>query len=449
VIVDRELTLADIIRYNSTRPFEQRKALLYGQGNTFQVRTLYDELPSFLVGGLPGFGKTSAVAFLACQMVMCGARLVVIDPHMFAPRDSLSKIIAPLSPWYALPPIDFEDTSQVVGAFQFVLNEYEKRNRKTARPGEPLFLICDEWNLLLDMLDDEELETVILAVRTIARSARKFGIWLCLIAQNWNLDSSGGPEIRKSITGRFSFAQELSDMRMTLNTRDNRSLADLVSTPLGKGDCIFKHPQFGMKRVWFPPMDTHECEIVALNMRSCSPVSGTFRSEYALISAKNDVHSAPERPGTPPPLIKPTHIESTFPLSPLNVHSERLNVPESDLNVAEYQQIIEAGTKQLQETGKVIRTKIRDDLGWNSYDYEHKIKPVCDALKWHHRMQPVKLSVKQKQELKEQAGKCAKCGSTENLTIDHIWPQSLGGSTTPDNLQVLCATCNQKKGATV
>ncbi len=445
-VVDRELTLADIIKYNMARPFEERKALLYGEGPTFQVKTLFDELPSFLVGGLPNFGKTSAVSFLACQMVMCGARLVVIDPHMFAPRDSLAKIIAPLSPWYALPPIDFEDSSQVVGAFQFVLSAYERRNRKNAKPGEPLFLICDEWNLLLDMLDDDELVTVILAVRTIARSARKFGIWLCLIAQNWNLDSSGGPEIRKSITGRLSFAQELSDMRMTLNTRDNRSLADLTSVPLGKGQCIFKHPSYGMKRVWFPPMDKSECEIVAQNMRKCSPLSDTFRSEYALNSAKNDVHSDSEYLGIPPPHIKPTHTESTFPLSPQNARSAVLNI---DISESEYQQIVGAGNRQIQETGKVVRTKLRDDLGWDNYAYEHKIKPVCDSLNWHHRMKPQKISPEQKQELKAAAGACALCGSTDNLEVDHVWPRSLGGPSTPDNLQVLCKACNQKKGASV
>src|SRR6266571_966890 len=430
-VADRELTLADIIQYNQQRPFEQRKALLYGEGPTFQVKTLFDELPSFLVGGLPNFGKTSAVAFLASQMVMCGARLVVIDPHMFAPRDSLSKIIAPLSPWYALPPIDFEDTRQVVGAFQFVLQAYERRNRKNAKPGEPLFLICDEWNLLLDMLDDDELVTVILAVRTIARSARKFGIWLCLIAQNWNLDSSGGPEIRKSITGRLSFAQELSDMRMTLNTRDNRSLADLTATPLGKGQCIFKHPSYGMKRVWFPPMDRHECEIVALNMRQCSLVVDTFNSEYTLILPENDVHSEPEYLDTPTPYTVVPHVESTFPLSPLNVRSDELKLLISE---SEFQQIIQAGNRQIQETGKVVRTKLRDELGWDNYAYEHKIKPVCDSLSWHHRMKPVKLSTEQKQELRDAAGECAKCGATDNLTIDHITPRIKGGGNERENL---------------
>src|SRR5260370_29283002 len=67
------------------------------------------------------------------------AQLVVIDPHMFAPRDSLSKIIAPLAPWYALPSIDFEDTNQVVGAFQFVLSRSEEH---TSELQSHLNLVC-------------------------------------------------------------------------------------------------------------------------------------------------------------------------------------------------------------------------------------------------------------------------------------------------------------------
>ena len=33
-----------------------------------------------------------------------------------------------------------------------------------------------------------------------------------------------------------------------------------------------------------------------------------------------------------------------------------------------------------------------------------------------------------------------------NLTVDHIVPQSKGGSDHPDNLQLLCGACNSKKG---
>lgn len=441
-VADRDLTLADLIEYNRLRPFEERKALLYGEGPTFQIRTLSDELPSILIGGLPNFGKTSCMAFLCSQIVMCGGQLVVIDPHLNAPKDSLAKIVAPLSPWFALPLVDFEDTRQVVKAFQFVEAEYERRNRKNASNFYPLFLIADEWNILLDMLEDDEYEAVIKAVRTVARAARKFGIWLCLAAQNWNLDSSGGPEVRKSITGRISFAQELSDMRMTLATKDNRSLADLTSVPLGKGQAIFKHPSYGMKRVWFPPMDTYECEIVAQNMRSCSALS-------APISAKFDGISVPECHDTPSPAIKPNPNESRSDTPP----ECDLNVPESVLKVqitaSEYKMIIEQGTRQLQETGKVVRTKLRDDLGWDNYGYEKKIKPVCDALGWHHRMKLQKISPEQRTAILEQfAYKCAECGATEDLTIDHKVPRVKGGSNEPDNLQVLCRSCNSKKGIT-
>lgn len=40
---------------------------------------------------------------------------------------------------------------------------------------------------------------------------------------------------------------------------------------------------------------------------------------------------------------------------------------------------------------------------------------------------------------------CKKCKSTDDLTIDHIMPISLGGSKEPDNLQVLCRSCNSGK----
>jgi hypothetical protein len=42
--------------------------------------------------------------------------------------------------------------------------------------------------------------------------------------------------------------------------------------------------------------------------------------------------------------------------------------------------------------------------------------------------------------------KCLCCGSTENLTLDHINPVKLGGKNSLDNLQPLCKSCNSKKG---
>lgn len=44
---------------------------------------------------------------------------------------------------------------------------------------------------------------------------------------------------------------------------------------------------------------------------------------------------------------------------------------------------------------------------------------------------------------------CVECGDTERLSLDHIYPYSLGGTDDLDNLQTLCRSCNSTKGAKV
>lgn len=42
---------------------------------------------------------------------------------------------------------------------------------------------------------------------------------------------------------------------------------------------------------------------------------------------------------------------------------------------------------------------------------------------------------------------CATCGTTRNLTIDHIRPVAHGGTDDLENLRVLCRSCNSRKHA--
>lgn len=49
---------------------------------------------------------------------------------------------------------------------------------------------------------------------------------------------------------------------------------------------------------------------------------------------------------------------------------------------------------------------------------------------------------------KKYGARCAFCGSTRGLTLDHITPKSKGGSKrNPQNHQLLCRRCNSFKGS--
>lgn len=46
-------------------------------------------------------------------------------------------------------------------------------------------------------------------------------------------------------------------------------------------------------------------------------------------------------------------------------------------------------------------------------------------------------------------GRCRRCGSAIELQFDHVIPVSMGGSSAPENLQILCGPCNRRKGAAI
>jgi len=43
-------------------------------------------------------------------------------------------------------------------------------------------------------------------------------------------------------------------------------------------------------------------------------------------------------------------------------------------------------------------------------------------------------------------GTCVQCGSNHKTHFDHIIPRSWGGADTEENLQILCQSCNLRKG---
>jgi hypothetical protein len=55
---------------------------------------------------------------------------------------------------------------------------------------------------------------------------------------------------------------------------------------------------------------------------------------------------------------------------------------------------------------------------------------------------------KWRQEIKDHWGnRCVYCNTTEDITLDHLKPKTLGGRNEARNLVTACGSCNRKKGS--
>lgn len=104
-----------------------------------------------------------------------------------------------------------------------------------------------------------------------------------------------------------------------------------------------------------------------------------------------------------------------------------------------------------------LPTKILDDyeiVHLPDHEWRKMIEDFTnDPANWHrdplpHRVEWIRMSkVRRAEVFARDPHKCQCCGSTEHLTIDHIIPLARGGSNDLDNLQILCRSCNSRKGA--
>lgn len=71
---------------------------------------------------------------------------------------------------------------------------------------------------------------------------------------------------------------------------------------------------------------------------------------------------------------------------------------------------------------------------------------VCLDCGWAHVHKPITNKALRRAVFAADAYECVYCGGTERLSIDHIVPQSHGGSSVFENLVTACHWCNASKG---
>lgn len=78
----------------------------------------------------------------------------------------------------------------------------------------------------------------------------------------------------------------------------------------------------------------------------------------------------------------------------------------------------------------------------------HAVQAVTANLDKRPRREPIPQDVKIAAWQRD-GGRCVECGEQRDLEFDHIIPLAMGGANTMRNLQLLCGTCNRRKGASL
>lgn len=119
------------------------------------------------------------------------------------------------------------------------------------------------------------------------------------------------------------------------------------------------------------------------------------------------------------------------PLSQMEWEKELLEREEREALEAEREEIEEEERERLRQ--QRLRSEVRKKL--LEEEFKDLVKEGRERIPEETRYEV----------WRRDGGKCARCGSRENLEFDHVIPLSKGGSNTVRNVELLCERCNREK----
>jgi hypothetical protein len=148
------------------------------------------DLYSCGVGGVSGSGKTTTVRFLLFQAILAGAKLLMVDPAIHEPEESLAAQFSMLRNIHLMKPCD-DNPDAVAKRIRWFMHEYVRRKAKGIK-GPAYIFVLDEFNEIIALLPAEIRKELAELMLRIAQSGRKFGLFVMVIGQRWSEQDLGG-----------------------------------------------------------------------------------------------------------------------------------------------------------------------------------------------------------------------------------------------------------------
>jgi hypothetical protein len=230
------------------------------------------DLYSCAVGGVTGSGKTTTVRFLLFQAILAGAKLLMIDPAIHEPEESLAAQFRMFKRIHLLPPCD-DDPDEVAKRIRWFWAEYVRR-KKNGIKGPAYIFVLDEFNEIVALLPTEIKKELALLLLRISQSGRKYGMFCMLIGQRWSEQDLGGKpygsQIRTSLAAML--AHRFTDESQAQKLASSRYAADCLE--LDQGHFFFRDTHGNMSYTVTPDTVSSDGRIIQRLLDEIEAVGG-------------------------------------------------------------------------------------------------------------------------------------------------------------------------------
>ena len=172
-----------------------------GQWQVLAIKRVF----SMIISGIPFTGKTTTVFWVTSQLIIYGARIWVVDPHMhFVDEDgnkSLAYELESLSASFVFPPCD-DTPNELIKRVKWMYQQLLLRQKPgyIVRAQDTVIGVIDEFNSVADSIDKEtpiiihkgEPLNFAQTIALIEREGRKYGLHFMLIGHKWARQDIGG-----------------------------------------------------------------------------------------------------------------------------------------------------------------------------------------------------------------------------------------------------------------